>query len=77
MQDPDVKAAYDAHAPEREKRVNYTKGGFPVWDDEFDKEHFNPEEIAESNMRVELITALIQAKQKKGLTPAEKPPQEE
>ena len=20
--------------------MNYTKGGFPVWDEEFDKEHF-------------------------------------
>ena len=60
MQDPDVKAAYDAHAPEREKRMNYTKGGFPVWDDDFDREHFTQEEIEESNMRVELITALVQ-----------------
>ena len=31
-----------------------------MWDDEFDREHFTPEEIAESNMRVELITALVQ-----------------
>ena len=60
MQDPDVKAAYDTHAPEREKRRNYTKGGFPVWDDDFDREHFTQEEIEESNMRVELITALVQ-----------------
>ena len=30
--------------------MNYTKGGFPVWDEEFDKEHFTPEEIAESNI---------------------------
>ena len=28
--------------------MNYTKGGFPVWDEEFDKEHFTPEEIAEA-----------------------------
>ena len=48
--------------------MNYTKGGFPVWDDEFDKDHFTPEEIAESNMRVELITALIQARQEQGIS---------
>lgn len=33
------------------KSMNYTKGGFPVWDDAFDKEHFTAEEIAESDMR--------------------------
>ena len=27
--------------------MNYTKGGFPIWDEEFDKEHFTPEEIAD------------------------------
>lgn len=48
--------------------MNYTKGGFPVWDDEFDKEHFTPEEIAESDLRVALITAMIQARQEKGLS---------
>lgn len=51
--------------------MNYTKGGFPIWDDEFDKEHFTPEEIAESDLRVELITALIQAREEKGLTQRE------
>ena len=49
------------------ERMNYTKGGFPLWDDEFDKEHFTPKEIAESNMRVELITALIQTRQEQGI----------
>lgn len=34
-----------------ENSMNYTKGGFPVWDDAFDKEHFTVEEIAESDMR--------------------------
>ena len=48
--------------------MNYTKGGFPVWDDEFDKEHLTPEEIAESDLRVALITAMIQARQEKGLS---------
>lgn len=42
--------------------MNYTKGGFPIWDDEFDKEHFTPEEIAESDLRVALITSLIAEK---------------
>lgn len=48
--------------------MNYTKGGFPVWDDEFDKEHFTPEEIAESDLRVALITAMIKARQEQGLS---------
>jgi len=48
--------------------MNYTKGGFPVWDDEFDKEHFTPEEIAESDLRVALITAMIQARKEQGLS---------
>ncbi len=51
--------------------MNYTKGGFPVWDDTFDQEHFTPEEIAESDLRVALITALIQARQEQGLTQRE------
>ena len=46
--------------------MNYTKGGFPVWDDAFDKEHFTAEEIAESDMRATLITALVQARQEQG-----------
>ena len=48
--------------------MNYTKGGFPVWDEEFDKEHFTPEEIAESNMRIALITELIKARQEQGIS---------
>ena len=48
--------------------MNYTKGGFSVWDEEFDKEHFTPEEIAESNMRVALITELIKARQEQGIS---------
>ena len=37
------------------KVINYTKGGFPIWDEEFDKEHFTPEEIEESDKCVALI----------------------
>lgn len=48
--------------------MNYTKGGFPIWDEEFDKEHFTPEEIAESDLRAGLITAMIKARQEKGLS---------
>lgn len=35
--------------------MNYTKGGFPVWDEDFDREHFTPEEIVESDIQAELI----------------------
>ena len=48
--------------------MNYTKGGFPIWDDDFDREHFTAEEIAESDMRVELITALVKARQEQGIS---------
>lgn len=48
--------------------MNYTKGGFPIWDDDFDREHFTPEEIAESDMRVALITALVKARQEQGIS---------
>ena len=48
--------------------MNYTAGGFPVWDDTFDREHFTPEEIAESDLRVALITSLIQARKEQGLS---------
>ena len=51
--------------------MNYTKGGFPVWDDAFDREHFTPEEIAESDLRVALITELIKARQEQGLSQRE------
>lgn len=48
--------------------MNYTEGGFPVWDEEFDREHFTPEELAESNLRVALITELIRARQEQGIS---------
>ncbi len=48
-----------------------TKGGFPIWDEAFDKEHFTPEEIAESDLRAALITALVQARQEQGLSQRE------
>lgn len=39
-----------------------------MWDEEFDKEHFTAEEIAESNMRVALITELVKARQEQGIS---------
>ena len=42
--------------------------GFEIWDDEFDREHFTPEEIAESDIRVSLITELIQARHEQGIS---------
>ena len=42
--------------------------GFRVWDEEFDKEHFTPEEIAESDLHAALITALVQARQEQGIS---------
>ena len=51
--------------------MNFTKGGFPVWDEEFDKEQFTPEEIAESDLRAAFITALVEARQEKGISQRE------
>ena len=39
-----------------------TKEGFPIWDEEFDREHFTPEEIAETDRQVSSITALVKAR---------------
>ena len=33
--------------------------GFTVWDEEYDAQHFTPEEIAESDLEAELIMALV------------------
>ena len=38
-----------------------------TWD-EWEKEHFPPEEIAESDLRVALIGELIRARQERGIT---------
>ena len=42
--------------------------GFKVWDNEFKRDIFTPEELAESKIRVALITALAQA-EKHGASP--------
>lgn len=48
--------------------MNYTKGGFPVWDEDFDREHFSAEEIAESDMRAAIIAELVKARQEQGIS---------
>ena len=42
--------------------------GFEVWDDEFDCRHFTPEEIAESDMRVSIISELVQVRHEQGIS---------
>ena len=51
--------------------MNYTEGGFPVWDDDFDNEFFTPEEIAETDLKAALIASLIEARKEQGLTQRE------
>ena len=36
----------------RKANHELTKAGFPIWDEEFDREHFTSEEIAASDERV-------------------------
>ena len=42
--------------------------GFRVCDEEFDREHFTPEEIAESDLQAALITAMVKARQEQGIS---------
>ena len=48
--------------------MNCTKGGFPIWDEDFDRAHYTAEEIAESDMQAALITALVNAREEKGIS---------
>ena len=41
------------------------KNGFRVWDDEYEREHFTPEEIAASKLRVAAAGKLIKTRQNK------------
>ena len=50
--------------------INLNGNTFTTWDD-VEKELFTPEEIAESKLRVELISAIISARKEKGLTQRE------
>lgn len=45
--------------------------GFPVWDRELERELFTEEEIAESDARVAVISALVEARNEKGLSQRE------
>ena len=42
--------------------------GFRVWDDEYDKEHFTQEEIAQSDLQAALIAAMIEARKEKNIS---------
>ena len=39
-----------------------------AWDDAFDREFFTPEEISESDMRANVITAMIEAREEMGIS---------
>ena len=39
-----------------------------AWDDVFDREFFTPEEISESDMRADIITAMIEAREEMGIS---------
>lgn len=59
-----VKEAIDA-LKDLEERGDAAIGG--TWD-ELEKENFTPEEIAESDLRVALISELVKARKEKGIT---------
>ncbi len=44
------------------------KNRFRIWDNEFDVQHFTPEEITESDLETELIMALIDARENQGIS---------
>ena len=39
-----------------------------AWDDAFDREFFTPEEISEIDMRANIITAMIEAREEMGIS---------
>ena len=39
-----------------------------AWDDAFDRAFFTPEEISESDMRADIITAMIEAREEMGIS---------
>ena len=39
-----------------------------AWDDAFDREFYTPEEISESDMRANIITAMIEAREEMGIS---------
>ena len=53
---------------ERKRCLAMTNNAIAGTWDEWEKEHFTPEEIAESDLRVALIGELIRARQERGIT---------
>ncbi|MBQ6745378.1 MAG: helix-turn-helix transcriptional regulator [Acidaminococcaceae bacterium] len=45
-----------------------TINGFRVWDDEYDREHFTQEEIAQSDLQAALIAAMIETRKEKNIS---------
>ena len=45
-----------------------TNKGFRAWDEEYDKEHFTPEEIAKSNLKAASIAAMIEMRKEKNIS---------
>lgn len=44
------------------------KNGFRVWDEEFERELYTPEEIQENNIQAQLMCELIKARQEKNVS---------
>ena len=44
------------------------KNGFLLWDDEFERSHFTPEEIADTHFRASIVTSIINARHEKGIS---------
>ena len=45
-----------------------TINGFRVWDEEYDKDHFTPEEISQSDLQAALIAAMIETRKEKNMS---------
>lgn len=44
------------------------KNGFRVWDEDFERELYTPEEIQENNIQAQLMCELIKARQEKNVS---------
>jgi len=51
--------------------MNVNKDGFPIWDEELEKEMYTPEEIEQNNLTAKIMCELIAARKEKGLTQKE------
>ncbi|MBQ9696970.1 MAG: helix-turn-helix transcriptional regulator [Acidaminococcaceae bacterium] len=45
-----------------------TINGFRVWDDEYDREHFTQEEIAQSDLQAALIAEMIETRKERNIS---------